>query len=892
MNECDSTHKFCAVCGFPISEVSHSEDDPLIGSTLPGGYVMLELIGIGGMGRVYRAEQTALGRTVAVKIVHPHLLGDESASARFITEARTASRLNHPNSVAVIDFGKTDTGQLYLVMEYLRGRDLARVVYEDGPLPFRRIIEILRQTLAALSEAHHLQIIHRDLKPENIVIEPMRTGGDFVKVVDFGLAKMLTGAKGPAITSVGIVCGTPDYMAPEQGRGDVIDARTDLYAMGVILFQLLTGRLPFEAESPTQVVLMHLTVPPPDPRQIATDREIPAPLAMVTLSALSKDPEGRYQTADAFSEALQAVRLQLESAPPRASLVPETMSTRCPDCGAMVPRSQKFCGDCGTRVTVTDTKQKTILDEADRVHIEISPQPKPLVVSAAPIPLTSRDEEIAWLLDRQNETRSTIVAVRIIGEPGMGKTRLLREFMSLAQDSDLVVETGPDPYWAEVGYWSLRAAICQLTGLPPDGGEPNLWAGASAEVRRVLPGIFAKPERGTVPPTAPEKRRRSSADALRWALRIGYERTRTRIVLVIDDLHRLDGASRNAFSDVVSEPFDVPVLILASHIPGFDAHWPGQHPARILNGLAPDVAAALLRGTSTGDALQGMSARGVPPMYIEQLVRFIQEGGTQPPARLADLIALRIARLETAERRVLQALSVLGDLAQPAHVGAILADNANIDKTLAQLVSTGMVAMHAEGIRIVHPLIREIAEVTIPAGARRELHASVGGISAEMKLPIEARAVHASAAQDSFEALLLLEQIGDLAASRDDVGGAILAFRRGLDLARREIFRGELDDPMRAVLIFSRKLGEMLVRDGDLTDADGVLREAMDLAPPAGEDRAKVLLALARVARARQRAPEAARYLREAKDLAHKTAGSSGRELLQSIEEIQRTLAS
>ena len=196
-HECESTHRFCPACGFPISEVAHSEEDPLIGSTLPGGFVILELIGIGGMGRVYRAEQTALGRTVAVKIIHPHLAGDESAAARFITEARTASRLNHPNSVAVIDFGKTDNGQLYLVMEYLRGRDLARVLYEDGPLPFRRIIEILKQVLAALSEAHHIGIIHRDLKPENVVIEPMRTGGDFVKVVDFGLAKMLTGAKGP-----------------------------------------------------------------------------------------------------------------------------------------------------------------------------------------------------------------------------------------------------------------------------------------------------------------------------------------------------------------------------------------------------------------------------------------------------------------------------------------------------------------------------------------------------------------------------------------------------------------------------------------------------------------------------------------------------------------------
>src|SRR5580692_13077302 len=194
---CDETHRFCPGCGFPVGKVPSNPDDPLIGKTLPGGYLMLELVGIGGMGRVYRAEQTNLGRTVAVKIIHPHLVGEENAAARFITEARAASRLNHPNSVAVIDFGRQD-GQLYLVMEFLRGRDLARVAYEEGPLSFRRIVNVMRQTLAALSEAHHLGIIHRDLKPENIILEPMRTGGDFVKVVDFGLAKVRDSDPQPA----------------------------------------------------------------------------------------------------------------------------------------------------------------------------------------------------------------------------------------------------------------------------------------------------------------------------------------------------------------------------------------------------------------------------------------------------------------------------------------------------------------------------------------------------------------------------------------------------------------------------------------------------------------------------------------------------------------------
>src|SRR5579862_3322568 len=291
------------------------------------------------MGRVYRAEQTTLGRTVAVKIIHPHLVGEENTAARFITEARAASRLNHPNSVGIIDFGKTADGQLYLVMEYLRGRDLARVTYEDGALPFRRIVDVLRQTLAALAEAHGEDIIHRDLKPENVILEPVRSGGDFVKVVDFGLAKMRVETQQPNITSPGIVCGTPEYMSPEQARGDPLDARSDLYSIGVILYQLLTGRLPFEADSPTQVVLAHLTDTPKDPREVAPDRQIPKALVDVVLRCLAKEPKDRYQDADELSAALARV---LSLTDDRAA-APGADALRCPSCGAMNTSSQKFC---------------------------------------------------------------------------------------------------------------------------------------------------------------------------------------------------------------------------------------------------------------------------------------------------------------------------------------------------------------------------------------------------------------------------------------------------------------------------------------------------------------------------------------------------------------------
>src|ERR1700733_15191988 len=189
---CPDAFNYCVACGTEVrTPDAPAVVDALLGLTLPGGYRVTHLVGVGGMGRVYCAEQVARGRTVAVKVVHPHLADDELTAARFLNEARTASRLSHPNTVAIYDFGRTEQGQPYIVMEYLRGRDLSRVANDEGPLPLRRVTAVLRQTLAALGEAHALGIVHRDLKPDNIVLEPQRSGLDFVKVVDFGLAKVL-----------------------------------------------------------------------------------------------------------------------------------------------------------------------------------------------------------------------------------------------------------------------------------------------------------------------------------------------------------------------------------------------------------------------------------------------------------------------------------------------------------------------------------------------------------------------------------------------------------------------------------------------------------------------------------------------------------------------------
>ncbi|HEY2515613.1 MAG TPA: protein kinase [Polyangiaceae bacterium] len=903
-NDCNDEHKFCPSCGFPIGKVAVDSDDPLIGRTLPGGYVILELVGIGGMGRVYRAEQTNLGRTVAVKIIHPHLVGEENAAARFITEARAASRLNHPNSVAVIDFGKTQDGQLYLVMEFLRGRDLARVAYEEGPLSFRRIVNVLRQTLAALSEAHHLGIIHRDLKPENIILEPMRTGGDFVKVVDFGLAKVREAEEKPSITSPGIVCGTPEYMSPEQGRGDTIDARSDLYAVGVIFFQMLTGRLPFEADSPTQVVLMHISTPPPDPRKIAPDRQIPEPLVNVLLMAMAKEPEHRFSDADEFGAALADAMQQVEgSATMKAA---QAAQIKCPACGAMNPTTQKFCGECGAAMGAG--VPSTAIPGSRRAGASIPPPSvAPLAIEPAtgargvalkedkvrfPLPLVGREEDLAWLEERRDDAERSLGGARLVGEAGVGKSRLLKEFLLLcAAAGDSVVVVGPDPAWAEVGYYALRKAIAGLAALGPDGGTVREWTGAGAEARRGLMDVFGKEDSTSNEALTPEDRRYAAAEAFRWSLIRASERAHgQRVIVAIDDLHSVDGASRNAFADAIGEPPLIPALLVAAYTPGFDPNWTASSAvARVLTGLQPPVVAKLLAATGAASVPSfAGSQRGIAPLQLEQLLRFTRELGSGAPTRLADLISLRVERLSADARRVLQAIAVYGDDAGDDAITRLVPEDTNLSSALSVLLRAGMIEDAPDGLRTSHPLLREIVLATIPAAVRKDLHHQAAGVCESHHAPMEVLAMHEYFAQNTFQALILLERVASRAAARGDLHGSVNALRRGLELARRELFRGEIDDPMRAVLIFSRKLGEALAEVGDYLDAEGVLREALDMTGPSGQDRARVLGTLAHVAHGRDRVQEALLYLVEAIELAHQ---SGSRDLVSSLEDMRKRMA-
>jgi eukaryotic-like serine/threonine-protein kinase len=276
----------------------------VIGSVI-GNYVVKQLVGEGGMGAVYLAEHPRLGRKVAIKLLHANLNKKADIVSRFFVEAKAATDIGSDHIVGVLDFGELADGQSYLILEWLEGRSLGQLLGDEKKLPLVRAIHIARGVARALAAAHAIGIVHRDLKPDNVFLVRKEDDPEFVKVLDFGIAKLLDNKTDSlrVKTETGALIGTPAYMSPEQCRGaDKVDQRTDIYALAVIFYEMVTGRLPFEAQGLGELLIAHMTQTPPSLRSI--DASIPQSIDDAIEKALAKDPDARFQKIDAFVDAL------------------------------------------------------------------------------------------------------------------------------------------------------------------------------------------------------------------------------------------------------------------------------------------------------------------------------------------------------------------------------------------------------------------------------------------------------------------------------------------------------------------------------------------------------------------------------------------------------------
>ena len=281
--------------------------DPLIGRVIAERFRIISLIARGGMGKVYKAEQAPLGRSCAIKVLNPNYNGDADPEfhRRFFREASITSRITHPNSVTIFDYGKTDDEIYYMAMEYLEGQTLHHALREVGTMHEDRVGRIAQQICRALREAHTLDVIHRDLKPANIFLSKHGDDEDFVKVLDFGLVKHLSERPEEQLTQTGLFMGSPKYMAPEQIQGGQVDARTDVYSLGIMMYEMLAGKVPFERPSSVNILMAHVGEPPPPMRAVNPNIVISPNFEELVMRCIAKDPAERYTTMDAVLQGIK-----------------------------------------------------------------------------------------------------------------------------------------------------------------------------------------------------------------------------------------------------------------------------------------------------------------------------------------------------------------------------------------------------------------------------------------------------------------------------------------------------------------------------------------------------------------------------------------------------------
>jgi len=854
---CHDKARFCPSCGESVEEAPLADADPYLGLTLVEKYQLKQLLGEGGMGRVYRAEHLALEKPVAVKILHQHLVGDERAVARFVAEAREASRLNHPNVVTVMEFGETDYGVMFLVMEYLRGRPLSDVITNEYPISLDQVVSIFRQVLLAVGEAHRLGVLHRDLKPDNVFIESLADGTELVKVIDFGIAKRFD-QEGAGLTSPGMVCGTPEYMSPEQVQGEALDQRSDVYALGILLYEMIVGSPPFFGGGPAEIMIQHAEDDPIPPSEAALEQSIPPSLDAVVLWALSKRRSDRIESAEEFRRVLDSWLLvscqpETEEGELTGSICPscntfhrEQMDV-CPACGFQLPLNQPQEGtqylieSLGAEQVASLRSQRLTQATATMDGLRFSfggSSAETLAVCAESIvrylPLVGREQDVAPLL----KSLETGGPMRLVGEAGLGKSRLLDELASRARDAEYdIIRVAPrdERYWPSP-LWPIKHLVAELLGctleeidsrekLSKRLRNAEVTPGAVAGLAELL-GLVAPPQRRMDRPA----RRRESFAALR-DLVVARMRAKP-LALLFEDLDEMDSATQRYIGFLQTLPIHQSLLIVVTQ-----AHPPEEPdtvPTVALSGLGRADALAFAELKQNGQPLHSeakalMEVTGGNPFFIDQLVRLTHEGALpNQVARRIELIDARLNRLPLHLRELLQRIAVHGGRVPFERLEQAFAMSTDqLDEQLSSLEILGLVKTGVDWVSASHPLLEDAVLAGMPAEIRAEAHRGYLDIIPLTVRSIGAAVRHALGGKDDRTIAEVLHMGAGVAYGHYDNAKAIQWLQLALQKSRLLWGCGEggMDADTLFTVELGRALSDVLFHNGDRKTADGVLRE-------------------------------------------------------------------
>jgi len=743
----------------------------MIGQTI-GHYEVEERLGGGGMGVVYRARDRKLGRLVALKFLSPHLVASEPAKQRFIAEARAASALDHPSIATIHAIEETRDGELYIVMAYYEGETIAARLARRGAIPVGQALELALQAAEGIARAHEQGIVHRDVKPANLMITP----DGRVKVLDFGLAKV----EDVRLTDAGPTVGTPAYLSPEQVRGSRVDHRTDVWSLGVVLYEMLTGRLPFPGEHREQVLdaVLHADPTPPSHwTSVAPDLEA------VIVRALSRSPGARHRTMAALLEELRAVR------------------------------------DGRLGASSADTLVQPV-SSAGRAAATPAPAAR-----AALTPFVGREEDLALVVARfELAQEGQGQAVLVTGEPGIGKSRLLHElYQRLRERPHLLLECRSSPYHTNDALHPITEMLSRLAGLEGELGsevkreklakalEP---VGATPDTVDLLALALSLPPDEARSPLelTPQKRKQKTLEALLQLVLAAA--ARRPVVLVVEDLHWLDPSSDEVLDALVRQATSAAVLVIATARPGTTPAWGGEeHVTRLalrrLSRLQTERLVERVAGSGGLPAAiveQVLSRTDGIPLFAEELTRAICDAaaadgeGKRPsaealatfvPATLQESLAARLDRLGPVKGTA-QLAAVLGrefplpwlEAVSPLSADALCGE-------LEHLVDSGLLQPRgpapAASYLFKHALVQEAAYASLLKTTRQQYHEKMAR-ALEEQFPETAAAQphlvahHHTEAGQAPAATLWWSRAAGRAAERFASREAVANLRRALEL--------------------------------------------------------------------------------------------------------------